>query len=395
MKGNQYLSEAVHAEEIKTGQLNLVEAPTGAGKTTWALNTLAEEVTDKHRMVYLIDTVNGKEQLLQHENTTYYDRDWQEIVNNGQVWFGEKKVVVMTYAKFGVLAERYPKFAFNFELILCDEIHNLIRFNTFTQSDPKDKRWHAIARTRIEDIILKSEKTKVIGLSATPDRAEREFSSNSIPVHKVTVDNDVRQFETKADYNYSNLEYLIDSMPKEKIGLVYVAHIRQMKRLVELIKAKGLRSVAIWSINNKGYPMTEEQRDARDYILKNEMLPPEYDVVVINASSETSINIRGKIDYIVIHSTEEEVRVQVRGRYRDDLEELYVYDRKSSLEVPPEFLDVRLFTEEKEELCEILRVRDEWGKLMKWTKTKERLLAEDYTIIEKRYNNRRYAIISI
>ena len=168
-----------------------------------------------------------------------------------------------------------------------------------------------------------------------------------------------------------------------------------MKRLVELIKAKGLRSVAIWSINNKDYPMTEEQILARDYILKNEMLPPEYDVVVINASSETSINIRGKIDYIVIHSTEEEVRVQVRGRYRDDLEELYVYDRKSSLEVPPEFLDVRLFTEEKEELCEILRVRDEWGKLMKWTKTKERLLAEDYTIIEKRYNNRRYAIISI
>lgn len=67
MNGEKYLSEAVHAEEIKTGQLNLVEAPTGAGKTTWALNTLAEEVTDKHRMVYLIDTVNGKEQLRQHE----------------------------------------------------------------------------------------------------------------------------------------------------------------------------------------------------------------------------------------------------------------------------------------------------------------------------------------
>lgn len=395
MIGNKYLSEAVHAEEIKTGQLNLVDASTGAGKTTWALNTLVEEVTDKHRMVYLIDTINGKEQLLRSEQTTYYDKDWQEIVNSGIVYFGEKKVVVMTYAKFGVLAERYPKFGFDFELILCDEIHNLIRFNTFTQSNPTDKRWHAIARTRIEEIIRKSKKTKVIGLSATPERAEREFSSNFVPVYKVTVDSDVRQFETKADYSYSNLEYLINSMPKGKIGLVYVAHIRQMKRLVELTKGKGLRSVAIWSINNKDYPMTEEQLAVRQYILSHEELPPNYDVVIINASSETSIDIRGKIDYIVIHSTEEEVRVQVRGRYRDDLEELYVYDRKSSLEVPPEFLDIPLFKEDREELCDILRQTDDFKRLVKWTKTKEKLLEEGYSITEKRYNNRRYAIISL
>lgn len=391
MKGNKYLSEAVHSEEIQTGQLNLVEAPTGSGKTTWALNTLAEEVSDKHRMVYLIDTVNGKEQLLQHESTTYYDRGWQEIVNSGIVYFGEKKVVVMTYAKFGVLAERYPKFGFDFEMILCDEIHNLIRFNSFTQSNPKDKRWHAIARTRIEEIILRSKKTKVIGLSATPQRAEREFLT---PVHKVTVDEDVRRFETKAEYNYSNIEYLIDSMPKGKIGLVYVGHIRTMKKLVELMKAKGLRSVAVWSTNNKEHLMTEEQLSARDYILKNELLPPNYDVVIINASSETSINIRGHIDYVVIHSTEEEVRVQVRGRYRSDLEELYVYD-KESLEVPPDFLDVPLFKEDRDTLCEILRQTDEYKRFVKWTKTKEKLLAEGYDVTEKRYNNRRYAIISI
>lgn len=364
MKGNKYLSEAVHNEEIQTGQLNLVEAPTGAGKTTWALNTLAEEVADKHRMVYLIDTVNGKQQLLRNENTTYYDRGWQEIVNNGIVYFGEKKVVVMTYAKFGVLAERYPKFGFDFEMILCDEIHNLIRFNSFTQSNPTDKRWHGIAKRRIEEIIEKSKKTKVIGLSATPERAEREFH---VPVHNVTVDDDVRQFETKAEYNYSNIEYLIESMPKGKIGLVYVAHIRQMKRLVELMKEKGLRSIAVWSINNKDHKMTKEQEAARDYILKQGQLPPDYDVVIINASSETSINIRGKIDYVVIHSTEKEVRTQVRGRYRSDLEELYVYDRKSSLEVPPDFLDIPLFKEEKEKLCEVLHYTDDFKRLVKWT----------------------------
>lgn len=391
MKGHKYLSEAVHADEIKAGQLNLVEAPTGAGKTYWALNILAEEVTDKHRMVYLIDTVNGKEQLLQHESTTYYDRTWQEIVDSGIVYFGQKKVVVMTYAKFGVLAERYPKFGFDFELILCDEIHNLIRFNTFTQNNPTDKRWHDIAKKRIEEIIRKSKKTKVVGLSATPERAERDFRT---PVHNVTVDDDVRRFETKAEYTYSNLEYLMGSMSKGKVGLVYVAHIRQMERLVELTKAKGLRSIAIWSINNKDHIMMDEQMQARNYILHQEQLPSGYDVVIINASSETSINIRGKIDYVVIHSTEEEVRVQVRGRYRDDLEELYVYD-KESVEVPPDFLDVPLFKEDRDNLCQILHQTDDFNRLVKWTKTKEKLLAEGYEITEKRYQNRRYAIISL
>ncbi len=237
-------------------------------------------------------------------------------------------------------------------------------------------------------------KTKVIGLSATPERAENDFSSRRIPVHEVTVDKEVRCFETKRVCRYTNLEYLIENLPKGKIGLVYVAHITQMKNFVERAKAKGLRAIAIWSINNKEHLMTEEQLAARDYILKNEMLPSEYDVVIINASSETSINIRGKIDYIVIHSIEEEVRVQVRGRYRDDLEELYVYD-KDSLEVPPEFLDIPLFREDKEELCKILRQTDDFKRLVKWTKTKEKLLEEGYEITEKRYNNRRYAIISL
>lgn len=391
MRREKYLTEAVHADEIKSGQLNLIEAPVGAGKTTWALNVLAEEVSDKHRMVYLIDTVNGKQQLLRHESATYYDRHWEETVNNGIVYFGEKKVVVMTYAKFGVLAERYPKFGFDFEMILCDEIHNLIRFNNFTQKNPRDKRWHGIAKKRLEDIVLKSQKTKVIGLSATPQRAEQEFLT---PVHKVTVDEDVRQFETKSEYGYSNLEYLIDSIPKDKVGLVYVAHIRQMKKLVELTKAKGLRAVAIWSINNKEYPMTEEQLSARDYIINQEILPPDYDIVIINASCETSINIRGKVDYIVIHSTEEEVQVQVRGRYRGDLDELYVYD-KESLEVPSEFIEIPLFKEDKDKLCEILRQTDDYKRLVKWTKTKEKLLEEGYTITEKRYNNRRYVIITL
>lgn len=82
------------------------------------------------KMVYLIDTRNGNTQLvLKHKRTAFYTDDWVERVKDNSPWFGEaahdNKIVVMTYAKFGVLAEKYPRFGYDFELILCDEIHSL------------------------------------------------------------------------------------------------------------------------------------------------------------------------------------------------------------------------------------------------------------------------------
>lgn len=59
--------------------------------------------------------------------------------------------------------------------------------------------------------------------------------------------------------------------------------------------------------------MNEEQLRARQYILSNKELPPEYGAVIINASSETSINLYGHIDAVIVHTREKEAQVQVRG----------------------------------------------------------------------------------
>lgn len=37
LTGNKWLSQAVHMDEIIPGTMNLVHAPVGSGKTTWAL----------------------------------------------------------------------------------------------------------------------------------------------------------------------------------------------------------------------------------------------------------------------------------------------------------------------------------------------------------------------
>lgn len=115
MVGNKYLSDAVHMDEFSKGHLNFVAAPVGSGKTHWALHTLVKCVSAPHKMLYLIDTVNGKEQLLaQTDRTRCYSEGWHFTYHRGLSWFGEifeeDKIVVMTYAKFGLLATEYQDF---------------------------------------------------------------------------------------------------------------------------------------------------------------------------------------------------------------------------------------------------------------------------------------------
>lgn len=389
MKGKKYLSEAVHMDEIESGVLNLIKAPVGAGKTYWALNVLSREVETRTQMLYLIDTVNGKVQIGKNKGIEAYQTSCLEMLERGIFFWEEANIVLMTYAKFGAMVSKNKDYGNNFKIIVCDEIQNVIRFSSFGQKKD-DKPLHEIAKKRLEEITQNNLETKVIGLSATPERAEKEFYA---PYQYITVDEEVREYEAVETRYYSNIEYLIENVPKDKIGLVYVAHVRKMKTLVEVAEKRGLRAVAVWSINHDD-KMTAEQLSARQYILENELLPPQYDLVIINASSETSINIRGQVDYIAINTTEPEVRTQVRGRYRSDLDLLYLFDSES-LEVPEEYMEKPLFKSDRNKLCELLQMKDEWGRIVGWTTVKKRLQEEGYIITEGRPNNRRYYVISM
>ena len=143
-------------------------------------------------MVYLIDTRNGNSQIvMKNPATEFYSDEWRETVEHDLVWFGEaeyqNKIVVMTYAKFGVLAAKYPRFGYDFEIIVCDEIHSLPKFRSF-KSKSGDINHHIPAQQRLEEI-TNSGQVLVIGLSATPDRAEEKMDC---PIRHITIDEDVR-----------------------------------------------------------------------------------------------------------------------------------------------------------------------------------------------------------
>ena len=98
---------------------------------------------------------------------------------------------------------------------------------------------------------------------------------------------------------------------------------------------------------------------------------------------------------MIIHYSDEEKRVQVRGRYCGDLPKLYIHgppDTNVPLIVPQQFLDIPLFSSEKNDLCKVLNLHAN-GKCCGWPTVKKRLSECGYTIEEGRKNNKRYAVI--
>ena len=354
------------------------------------MNAIPNAVKNAYsNVVYLIDTVNGKEQILQNYNTTTYCVWWEHVVEDKSLHCGEDhRVVIMTYAKFGQLLEGNPTFHNNFDYIVCDELPSLIKFQNFSERP----NLHSVAREGLENAV-RNENTTVIALSATPNLIRKHFNA---PFYDVPIDdNEVRRYETKDIINYTNLEYLLSSLEPAETGICYVKRVKEMKKLEELARDLGFNPISIWSIRNKDHAMNEQQLAVRKSILEDFTFPSEYNLLFINASSETSLKIKSPVDYVIVHDNDYDTQVQVRGRVNSDLSKLYLpLIGTTDLTVPEEYLNKPLFTEEKAELCAILNRTNPYNRRFGWTTIKSMLIDCEYTISEGRKNNRRYAIIS-
>ena len=161
----KYLSEIVDLSSICIGRLNLIEAPCGAGKTTLAIQTLPQEYCDPSRSICLIDTVAGMEQLLKNSKCQCYDNELLDVVT----CFSDPKndkITVTTYAKFGVLCKKHPKWYQDLDTIICDEMHALVSMKKWTESEDN---LHEIAWNALVECVESKDGPTVIGLTGTPD----------------------------------------------------------------------------------------------------------------------------------------------------------------------------------------------------------------------------------
>lgn len=391
MKGSRFLTELVDCSTFQKGKLNLIEAPTGCGKTYFALKHIPSLVKKPlYKVAFLIDTTNGKEQIMRKYHSAPATLDWQKSVETEMINFAdEQHIVAMTYAKFGKMCERDASFVDKLDYIICDEIHSLILFMHI----PSPDAYHKIAKLEIERVV-RGGKATVIALTATPRKVHQWLRCE---VNQIEVDKEqLVQFETKQTVGYNSLKTIINKVSKDEIGLCYTRQIRKMKEIEAMASAAGLSPICVWSTNNTEHPMNENQLAARKEILENSAIPPQYNLLIINSSSETSIKIESRVDYVIVDCKDEDSQVQVRGRVNSDLERLYVpSDKVSSLDVREDFLNRKLFDSDKEALCEDLCIYKPGKKeIYKWPGIKKRLLEFGYILKDGREDNKRYTIIT-
>jgi len=401
-----YISDIVDINSINYFCLNLVNAPAGSGKTTFALEKLYQLASNKSKVLYLIDSVAGGEQIARHRNAALYTKEWREGLSDGLEDFEDGKINVMTYAKFGALLKFYPDFINAIELVICDELHNI--FWPISADWAKiTKQFPMMTKREMNDLLSKTSYTHialdklqwlcwedacyVVALTATPRRVYDNFMAE---INDVTCDCELVAYDTIHLIYYRNLRQELLKLEHGKQYIVYVALIADTKIYLDSVIKRGFSANAIWSCHNKDHPMTEEQLMLRSYIINKQMLPDDLEVLFINKSCETSINIFGSITAMYIHCGDEDVVTQARGRFRGNLECLYVYKQDiKTVTIADEFLNVPLFTKDKERLSHTLNILSKGGRLCKWNTIKTMLPDSGYKLKEMRKEGKRVSII--
>ena len=402
MKPGIYLEEALKdvlsTSNFVHGMFNLITAPCGSGKTTAAINVISKLASSPRTALILIDTTNGKQRLARLKELTMPYAFYEESLE--RTWFPSdefdpSKIVVTTYAQFGVWEYHNPGFHYFFDVIICDEAHNMIRFPNFKDKKKKQAlqiNFAAIARDAICRSVWNCD-TLVVGMTATPDNiSQLNCWINPMPIDTATL----RQYENKNVYCYASLPDLLRYLPKGKRGALYVTQVEKMQEHEQTAIAAGFKPICVWSPNAE-HKMTKEQESARRYILEHEEVPPQYDLLIFNDSLSTSINLYGELNFIIIHTTNETTITQARGRYRNHLENLYLHSvDECGVVVPLQYLNRHLYKQDYDELRAAIGIMDpnDSKRLLPKTRLKQLLETNGYTVTENLHDRKgRYRII--
>lgn len=220
MKGTKYLSELVDVREFEKSKLNIIKAPTGSGKTYFALNYIPSlSFNALYNVVYLIDTINGQEQILRNYTAVSQFWGWARDVESVDMWFeDDKHIVILTYAKFGALCGKHVDFQNNFDYIICDELPSVYEFQNYT---PKPN-FHSVALMQLRSAV-RNDRTTVIALTATPGIIEEDklMIWKEIGIDQTQL---IHYGEEKREY-YTNLENVLSKVDKSYTGLCYTTRI--------------------------------------------------------------------------------------------------------------------------------------------------------------------------
>lgn len=177
--------------------------------------------------------------------------------------------------------------------------------------------------------------------------------------------------------------------------LIYTDKINSIKTIKEMVESieikfnnrtvRNLKAVGLWSTNSDK-EMDIEQLETRKSILETGLTTEGIDVLIINSSYETRINIKNEaIELVVVNSTNLDTKIQARGRVRKNIKAFYVRSLLEKTEVKitlaDKQLDKPLTTKDKNELCKELNLVNQNGRDLSWISVKRILEFSVYMLL--------------
>lgn len=403
-----FLSEVIETECFKRGQANIVIAPCHSGKTTAAVTKIASLASANEKVLFLIDTTAGKQALLNREETARYSQEWLEEIKNE--WWGElfsgNGIRVMTYHQLGYQLQDHPDFLQNIDVIVCDEMHNLIKFLNIERAQNKksiEEQWGSmgipceIALKELCKIAAKQEDIPLLVIiTATINAVSKELDARNVPVEYFDYTQKAYSDCSKEIVYYDDLNKVLNDLG-DKRAIIYVPMIGSMKEKA-LQADDGWRNICcLWGLHNTDHIMTKQQLEVRNAILATKRIPENVDLLFINAAYETSINIENEdFRVVIVHSSNPDVQTQVRGRLRHDIDTLYLHDSQHEHighYFPEKYLNQFLTAKETREIAEAMNLRNDKGQILMWPSISRKLANNGYIIDKIKQNGVRGSIV--
>lgn len=398
---------------FRRGMYNILDCGTRTGKTYWAVNHLQDYTRDGalNRVLYLVDTNALKDSVLESYSDVCADADifWE----TPSIW-GEttNKIGVMCYQGLGMkLLKGQGQFLGNIDVICWDECDSIFDFATsaFRLARTRDynRKDKEFSNAEILSVIQTYSSTKeylplillgkweeiinagrilCIGLSATPERARKYYSS------LVSASNTGKLeagYRIAADIYFTNiLTHIKKLTPEPGRGYwCYSPFIEPNQGIVNAARERGFNAIELHSLSNTDKPMDDEQKRVYDIIVTTGMVPMEYDFVVVNKALARGINIIDKrFDNVIIDSYDADDRIQAPRQ-------TFQYQRHLKTlcsQIPDEYLNRWLTIPECRELAELMavpnldKVNKNNSKIMTWNSLRDCLPAIGYTVTQKK-----------
>lgn len=354
MVGTKYLGELLDEGkfELFKHKRELLIAPIGSGKT----HMIISKAHLFDNVLYLCDTNALKEQVkndLKEANVT--------------------NVHIKTYAglckkTLGVYDIKKLSYLQNFDLIVCDEIHNLIRYSAYS-----DELKFIVCMLFDDDSKYDG---KTLMMTATPQYIEhiqkRYPGINNGHIINLMDDPEIHRlttFEFDTIKHYSQIEHVLRMIRDNKefeYGtkvLIYTSQVKTMLKIQEIMFNLELDSTVIHSMNHDR-EMSKETLERRKKILEEGIF--EGDVLIINSSMETGINLKAcnNFKYVIVNSSNIVEITQSRGRVRDDIKCLYTrIDEDRPFSFIDDYIGVELIKEDFMALFKDLKDKNNnhWG----------------------------------